>query len=46
MVRNAHIEWTIKDSVSAKRRIMVKTVLGKDSYPSDMDQTVPVGRTC
>ena len=33
--RNATIDWTVKESVRAKLRVMVKRVLRKHGYPPD-----------
>ncbi len=33
--RNATIDWTVKDSVRAKLRVMVKKILKKHGYPPD-----------
>lgn len=40
MVRkNATIDWTIKESVRAKLRAMVKRILRKHGYPPDLQET-------
>ena len=33
--RNVTIDWTVKDSVRAKLRLMVKKILKKHGYPPD-----------
>lgn len=32
------IDWTIRDNVRAKRRVMVKPILGKYGYPPDKQE--------
>ncbi len=34
--KNATIDWTVKESVRAKMRVMVKRILTKYKYPPDM----------
>jgi type I restriction enzyme R subunit len=36
--RNVTIDWTVKESVRAKLRVMVKRVLRKHGYPPDMQE--------
>jgi type I restriction enzyme R subunit len=35
---NASIDWTIKETVRAKLRVMVKRILRKYGYPSDLQE--------
>jgi type I restriction enzyme R subunit len=35
---NATIDWTLKESVRAKLRVMVKRVLKKHGYPPDKQE--------
>jgi type I restriction enzyme R subunit len=37
--RNVSIDWTIKESVRAKMRVMVKRILRKYGYPPDLQET-------
>ena len=36
--RNASIDWTVKESVQAKMRVMVKRILRKHGYPPDKQE--------
>ena len=36
--KNVTIDWTVKDSVRAKLRILVKKILKKYGYPPDMQE--------
>jgi len=36
--RNATIDWTVKESVRAKLRVMVRRVLRKYGYPPDLQE--------
>ncbi len=36
--RNRSIDWTIKESIQAKLRVMVKRILRKYGYPPDMEK--------
>ena len=40
--RNVTIDWTVKESVRAKLRIMVKRILRKYGYPPDKHTTQTV----
>ena len=42
--RSVTIDWTVKESVRAKIRVMVKRILRKHGYPPDKQEqtTVPV----
>ena len=37
--RNVTIDWTVKESVRAKLRIMVKRILRKYGYPPDKQES-------
>ena len=36
--RNVSIDWTIKETVRAKMRVLVKKILKKDGYPPDLQE--------
>jgi type I restriction enzyme R subunit len=36
--RNVTIDWTVRESVRAKLRVMVKRILRKYGYPPDMQE--------
>lgn len=36
--RNVTIDWTVKETVRAKLRVMVKRILGKYGYPPDKQE--------
>jgi type I restriction enzyme R subunit len=36
--KNVSIDWTVKESVRAKLRVMVKRILRKYGYPPDVEQ--------
>ena len=36
--KSARIDWTIKESVRAEIRVMVKRILGKYGYPPDKQE--------
>jgi type I restriction enzyme R subunit len=36
--RNTTIDWTLKESVKAKLRVMVKRILRKHGYPPDKQE--------
>jgi type I restriction enzyme R subunit len=36
--KNTSIDWTVKESVKAKLRSMVKRILGKHGYPPDKQE--------
>ena len=36
--RNVSIDWTMKESVRAKRRVIVKRILRKYGYPPDKQE--------
>jgi type I restriction enzyme R subunit len=36
--KNVSIDWTVKESVRAKLRVMVKRILRKYGYPPDMQE--------
>ena len=38
MKRNVTIDWTVKETVRAKLRIMVKRILRKYGYPPDKQE--------
>ena len=38
--KSARIDWTIKESVRAEIRVMVKRILGKYGYPPDKQEKV------
>ena len=40
--KNVTIDWTIKEGVRAKLRVMVKRVLRKHGYPPDKQQQATV----
>jgi len=37
--RNVTIDWTVKESVRAKLRVIVKRILRKHGYPPDKQET-------
>ncbi len=37
--RNTTIDWTVKETVRAKLRVMVKRILRKHGYPPDKQET-------
>jgi type I restriction enzyme R subunit len=40
--KNSTIDWTVKESVKAKMRAMVKRILRKYGYPPDMQEKATV----
>jgi type I restriction enzyme R subunit len=40
--RNARIDWTIKESVRAQIRVMVKRILKKYGYPPDKQEKATI----
>ena len=42
MRRNARIDWTIKESVWAQIRVMVKRILKKYGYPPDKQEKATI----
>ena len=40
--KSARIDWTIKESVRAEIRVMVKRILGKYGYPPDKQEKATI----